>query len=122
MAIDKGETTLTVRTSERTWRVEIETARGQVPTITAHRETIRVAGEDLISRETGIVVRRSLDELEQSKDSVTAYGITVTALQMAALVAAFVDQWREQDLAAADAAAGRAPPPLPAAAKAKGAK
>jgi hypothetical protein len=99
MATDLGETVLTVKTSERTWRTEIESPLGAVPSITAHRETVRAAGGNVISRASGIQVGRSFADL--GDDSVTVAGKSYSAKEIAAVIPAFIDKWRSEDIAAA---------------------
>lgn len=90
MAIDKGEETVTLRTQERTWRIEIESPAGQMPYITAHRETIvSLPDGTVVGKESGIQVRRNLEQL--SKDA--------EALAMAAAIPDIIDRWRKDDLA-----------------------
>lgn len=89
MAIDKGEQTLTLRTQERTWRIEIESPSGQVPTVTAHRETITSLPDGtVIGREPGIRVFRSFADLSDDKE----------AIAMASAIPDIIDRWRNEDL------------------------
>lgn len=99
MAIKTGKKTVTIEETERTWRTEIESPFGGEPTITAHREVMQVAEDgSVISRETGITVRRTLAELVESNDKVTVGKNVYTAAEIAAAIPAFIDQWREADL------------------------
>jgi len=97
MAIDKGEATVTMRTQERTWRIEIESPAGQMPYITAHRETIiSLSDGTVIGRESGIQVRRTLEQLARDSE----------ALAMASAIPDIIDRWRKEDLAKAPEGVG----------------
>ncbi len=93
MGIEQGEKTLKVKVIERTWRTEIDSSYGGVPVITAHREVLKIADGEVISRERGIVVQRSLEELKNADDSVKFKNKTVTAVEMAEYFSAFIDKW-----------------------------
>jgi hypothetical protein len=100
MAITISTETIAVTTEERTWRVNIETPRGEVPTVTVFREVVRTdAPGAVISRVQGATISRQADAV--AEQSFTAAGITVTGAQLASLVAQAADQWRQEDIAAA---------------------
>jgi hypothetical protein len=100
MAITMGTETVALTIEERTWRVNIETPRGEVPIVTVFREIIRAdASGAVVSREVGPVASRAADAV--AADQFTADGVTVTGAQLAALIAQAADQWRQADIAAA---------------------
>jgi hypothetical protein len=106
MSIDQGTETLTITKSERTWRTNIETPKGVPPTVQAYREVIGTdpAG-NILSRDTSIRVDRTMLATIEAGDAVTLRnGKTITASEMAEAIPAFIDLWREHDLAAAASA------------------
>jgi hypothetical protein len=106
MARKIEQKTVTVDVEERTWRTEIESAHGQVPIVTAHREIVQVDPDgNVVHRETGITVRRDFQSLVDSGDQVTVGKKNYTAAEMPAVISAFIDKWREADLQALAAAA-----------------
>ncbi len=105
MAIDQGTETMIIASQERTWRVNIETAKGEDPVVTVWREVVRTAPDgSVISRESAGDFSRSLSEV--AAETITVPGsspaITLTMAQLAAAIAATADQWRLQDIAAAE--------------------
>jgi hypothetical protein len=99
MAIEQGTETVTVTSQERTWRVNIETAMGADPVVTAFRETIRTASDgSVISKEPAGSTERRLSAVETQ--SFTVNGKAYTGAEIADIIAAVADTWRQQDIAA----------------------
>ena len=110
MAIDQGTATIAVTTSERTWRVNIETALGADPVVTVWRENVKkLADGSILAKEQAAIVTRSLSEVATQSITVPGTSISLTMAQVAALIAAAADAWREADLAAPAAPAAPAP-------------
>ncbi|WP_315831097.1 hypothetical protein [Bradyrhizobium prioriisuperbiae] len=102
MAIEIGTETVAVTTQERTWRINIETPCEVVPTVTVFREVVKSDPNGVvISKAQGILVTRQADAV--AGDSFSADGVSVTGAQLTALIALAVDQWRQEDIAAAAA-------------------
>lgn len=100
MAIDQGTENLTLVKSERSWRVEIFCEHGADPLVRVHRETVGVAGGQIVSRErAGVVVERQLSAVATEQIN------GMSCAQLAAQISAVADAWRQQDIAAAAAEA-----------------
>lgn len=108
MAITIGTETLSITTEERTWRISIETPKNAVPVITVFRETVKSdAAGAIISKERTAQVSRAADVVAaETQDFTPSQAGKITAAELAALIAARADLWREQDLAAETAHAG----------------
>jgi hypothetical protein len=103
MAIDQGTATIVVTSQERTWRVNIETAKGADPVVTAYRELVR-AGPDgaIISKEPIGDTQRSASAVATEMQPFTpAVPGQVSGAELAGLIAARMDMWRLADIAAA---------------------
>jgi hypothetical protein len=101
MAIDQGTATLTVASQERTWRVNIETAKDADPIVTVYREKIMTAPDgSVISREEAPSTARSLSAVADQAITVPGTSIVLTVAQLAAAIAATADKWRKDDIAA----------------------
>lgn len=102
MAIDQGTETIEIATEERTWRINIETPKGGEAMITVYRETVKTgpAGE-IILKQPSADVRRRLSDI--ATQSYTVGGNVYTTAEIAGVIAAIADIWREEDLAAAAA-------------------
>lgn len=102
MAIDKGEEAVTIRTEERTWRIQIETPKGLDPNVTVFRETVRSLPDGtIISKEATEEVRRSFSSISEQKFDIR--GMAITGAQVAGILAAVADIWRQEDLKAVQA-------------------
>jgi len=98
MSTTIGTETVAITTTERTWRVQIETPRGQDPVVVALREFIKTdPNGGVISQMQSGMTRRQLSAI--ASESVTAGGVTVTYAQLAELIATAADTFRAQDLA-----------------------
>lgn len=114
MAIELGETSGTLKRSERTFRIEIDTPLGGVPIVRIYRELVREL-DGLVVREVLGTVERSLPQVAASEVSVKAR--KYSGAQMAEAIAAFADQWRSEDIASEAAERARnasLPQPEPA--------
>ena len=102
MAIDQGTATLAVTTQERTWRVNIETQRLTDPVITAYRQVVRTAADSsIVSIENAPTTQRSASAIAAETQTFTPATVgVVTGAELASLIAARADMWREQDIAA----------------------
>lgn len=114
MATNQGTETIEVVTEERTWRLEIFTEKDTDPSVRVHRETVRstVTGE-IMSRDRGVVVERSLSSV--AGEAFTIAGKPYTGAEIANVLSAIADIWRDQDVAAAALVAAAAPELTPAA-------
>jgi hypothetical protein len=104
MAIDQGTETLTVKTQERTWRINIESAMDTDYVFTVHRETVKTdpAGIVVSKVSNAIVVTRGVGAIADQEYVVG--GQTYTTQEIANVIAEMADTWRKEDLAA--------PPPV----------
>jgi hypothetical protein len=99
MAIDQGTETIAIKTQERTWRINIETPLGGDPVITSYRETVRTGPDGaVISREASVDTSRALSDVAAQAFKVG--GNSYTTIEIAAVVAAIADTWRQEDIAA----------------------
>ena len=97
MSTTIGTETVAVTTTERTWRVQIETPRGQDPIVVAFREFVKTdPNGGVISQMQSGMTRRQLSAI--SGQFVKAAGVTVTYAQLAELIAQAADDFRTQDL------------------------
>lgn len=102
MSIDQGTATIAVKTEERTWRVNIETAKDADPVVTVWREIVRTAPDgSVISKEPSGSVTRGLTAI--AAQSYTIAGKSYTSAEIANVIAAIADTWRQEDIAAAGA-------------------
>ena len=102
MAIDQGSSTVTINSQERTWRVNIETAKGQDPVVTAYREEVKTASDGtIVSKESNTQTQRSLSTVakETQPFTPTTPGV-VTGVELATLIADRIDMWRKADMTA----------------------
>lgn len=101
MASNQGTETVSVTTQERTWRVNIETARHADPVVTGYREIVRTASDgSLIAAEQAPQAERKLSAVAaQTLPFTAATAGVITGLELAGLIAAWVDKWREEDIA-----------------------
>jgi hypothetical protein len=103
MALALGTESVVVTSQERTWRINIETPLGGDPVVTIYRETVRTAVDGtLISRETAAGVSRSLSDV--AAQSLSVAGNKYTTAEIAGVIAAIADTWRQEDIDAAAAA------------------
>jgi hypothetical protein len=107
MAVALEAKTISVTPERRTWRTEVFSEKGEVPTIRFHREALEVDADGKI---------KSRDRLPPSSrvysdiagDTVSVGGKTYSATLAAAILAAFGDKYGEEDFAARQAAAEEA--------------
>lgn len=99
MAIDQGSETVTIKTEERTWRIQIETPKGADASITIFREVVRYLPDGtVLSKEAGGEVRRSLSQVAAQAFQLKSG--TMTGADVAGALAAIADVWRAEDLRA----------------------
>lgn len=104
MAIEQGTETIAVTSQERTWRINIETAKGADPVVTAFREVVKTAADgSVISHEAASSAERKLSTVLKETITVPGTATVLTMAQLAATIAATADQWRTEDIAAASA-------------------
>lgn len=88
---------LTVTTERRTWRINIEAAKGASPVLTAHRELIRTVDGEVIARDqnAGTVVRAlaavASEEIELQD------GTVLTPAQIAEALVGLIEGWETED-------------------------
>lgn len=101
MATTLSTDTLTITTTERTWRTTIESQAGADYILTAHRETVRKAGATLIAKDQNAgVVTRALSVV-LGEEHICEDGTIVTPAHVAEALTAWIDGWRAADLAPA---------------------
>jgi hypothetical protein len=101
MAIDQGTATIAVDTQERTWRVNIETAKGADPVVTVWREVVKTAPDgSIVSKVQGAMVQRALSAVATQTIAVPGASppIVLTMARLAETIAATADQWRQEDI------------------------
>lgn len=104
MAIDHGTVTIAVTSQERTWRINIETPQGADPVVTVYREVVKTAPDgSIISKETVGMVERSLTAVASQTFNVGDHKYTTA--EVAGVIAAVADVWRQEDIAAQEEAA-----------------
>lgn len=96
MATDLGSETVTVTKSRRTWRINVETPRGQDYVLTAHRELVKQAGEDVISQTRETDVSRALSAVADQTVELSD-GLEISPLQIAEALALFIERWDTED-------------------------
>lgn len=102
MAIDQGTETIAITTQERSWRINIETPQGGDSTVTVHRETVRTAPDgSAISHEPCGQVSRSL--AATAAQAISVGGNDYTVAEIAGVISAIADAWRQEDIDAAAA-------------------
>lgn len=97
MAIDQGTETTTLTSEERSWRINIETAKGADPVITVHREVVKSDASGVVSKVPASSISRSLSAT--AAQTVTVGTATFTVADLATAIAALADAWRKEDLA-----------------------
>lgn len=101
MAIDKGTSTITMKSQERTWRINIETPMNVDPTITIWREIVKTDSDgSLISKEQSVGVGRAFSAVGAQKVTVPRTSVVLTLEQLAETIAEIADMWRKEDIAA----------------------
>lgn len=103
MALAQGTATIAVTTQERTWRVEIETALGADPVVTVYRQTVKTdPSGNVLSIEMAPIARRALSAISAETQAFTpSVAGLITGGELAALIAARADVWRQADITAA---------------------
>lgn len=87
--------TITVRTVERPWRIEIERPSGSPVVITGHIERARKTGGTTLGSEKGVSVVRSRDVI---KDETVSYKNRDVSIDDAlAVIALAIEKWRKED-------------------------
>ena len=79
---------VTLVTSERTFRLEIEMPLGGDPFISGHREVVKSVGDTVIAREVVEPARRFLSKVEQA----------AKVKQAIEILSELVDVWRAEDV------------------------
>jgi hypothetical protein len=100
MALDIGSEDIgTLSIKERTTEIVIRTPLGADPHISVTREKVWIMpdGVTAVKREGVRQVQRNASAI--LAQSFTAAGATVTGAQLAALIAAAADTWRQEDVA-----------------------
>ena len=92
MAITHEDVTKQIQSETRTWRINIETPRGVVPVITAHRELIKTADGELIGSSPMPAVERNVGSVI-SETVTLASGKVVSVADMVEAIPAFIDRW-----------------------------
>jgi|SRR5947209_9693779 len=102
MAIDQGTETLAIKTQERTWRLTIETPKGGQYVATAYREVVRTTPDGtVISKEPSGMTSRVLSDVQAEVQPFTpAAAGWISGAELAGLLAARADAWRQADLEA----------------------
>jgi hypothetical protein len=101
MAIETGS--ISVTSVERTFRINIETPYQGDPWVTAFREVILSDGTGVIARKEIGSTQRALSKI--SADTIMVAGKTYLMTEIAGVISAVADQWRQEDVAASAAAA-----------------
>lgn len=103
MAIDKGTETIAIISQERTWRVNIETAKGTDPFVTVLRETVQTAIDgSIISKTAAPPAERALSTVATENQPFTpSVAGQISGAELAKLIADRGDMWRTQDIAIA---------------------
>lgn len=99
MASESITENVTLTTQERTWRIQIETQRGEDYLLEAFRETVRtIDGEAFGAPDKNAgVVRRALSKA--ALDTVTLdSGKTISVLELAEALVKHIETWRAEDL------------------------
>ncbi len=94
---------LTIKPTERSWRINIETPRGQDYNITAFRETIGIEDgtNKVIYQKQDHSVSRYLTPI--AAETVTlGNGTTLSAADVATALTLFIEKWRLEDLTPAE--------------------
>lgn len=103
MATDLGTSSVTLSQQRRTWRINIESAIGTIPVLTAHRELVSKVGDTVIAKDPSGNVTRSLAAV--AAESITLHdGMVITPAHIAEALVALIERWEAADLA---------PPPAP---------
>lgn len=106
MAIDQGTETVLLVKEERTWRVNIETAKGADPVVTVFRERIMSAADgSVVSKDMAPTAERALSGIADHTVTVPGTDIVLTMAQVAAAIAATADLWRTEDIKTSSEAA-----------------
>lgn len=96
MAILGTPKTLEVVPQTRTRLIEINAPYGAVPSLRAHRETIEVAGSEVVKRENASEVSRSLSQVANLTHT-CADGTVVKVAHLAECLPAWIDAWAVED-------------------------
>ena len=96
MAILGTPKTLEVVPQTRTRLIEIVAPFGAVPSLRAHRETIEVAGAEVVKRENASEVSRSLSQVANQTHT-CADGTVVKVAHLAECLPAWIDGWAVED-------------------------
>jgi len=97
MATELGETAGTIKRQERTWRINIETPFGGVPSVQVFREIVGTLDGEVVSRDQmSIRIDRTLPGVAEQEISVR--GRKFTGALLAEVIAAFADKWRTEDM------------------------
>lgn len=100
MATTLSTEVLTVTSERRTWRIQIESSVGTVPTLTAHRELVKKVGADVLSKDQNAgVVNRSLAAV-YSEEVICNDGTVVTPAHIAEALVQLIESWEIEDVAA----------------------
>lgn len=101
MAIDQGTATLSIATQERSRRIIIDTMKGTDPIISVIREVVKTAPDGTIVATDPApgAVRYLSHIMKETQPFKPATDGVITALELAQLIAARADMWREYDIA-----------------------
>lgn len=106
MSTPLGSVSLSLSKQVRTWRTNIESAFGQKPVVTAHRQLVGVdSTPKIVTNEGAPTVERVIDSklLGDTSQQVTlANGTVLTLAEVFEAVPAFIDKWSAEDKKAAD--------------------
>jgi hypothetical protein len=96
MAIIKPTKTVEVIPQDRTRLIEIASPFGQVPILTAHRESIEVAAGEVVKRENALSTTRTLAQVAELSHT-CADGTVVKVRHLAECLPAWIDAWAQED-------------------------
>jgi len=89
--------TVEMKTAERTWRINIEMLTD--PMVTAHRETLRTANGEVISKEQKGDTQRSVSESGMGLIEVPGTTAKLTLGQLVSALVSATNVWSEEDAA-----------------------
>jgi hypothetical protein len=99
MALQQGTETVSLITSERCFRFEVEAPLGGDPCIAGHREIVKSAGGAVIAQAVTEPTRRFLSKVADQVVTIPGTDQTVTVAQIADMIFELTDRWRTEDIA-----------------------
>ena len=104
MAIEGTTETIQLKSVTRTRQFDVVTALGADPVITAHRESLKMNGDDVFSRDNAPSTTRKFSQVV-GESVVIPGGQTVTLVQIAQALPIFFDRWALEDETSEDVVA-----------------